>query len=437
MSSHKLHTPVAIDFHLQELILGLTIPGMVLTGLVLLAFGYTARNLNSRPHLNRVSFRLLVYAMISNFFSSLGFLIHPEGPSPGCTFIAFFSTSSLLFGACMFFCIALNLQLVLVHRINGQMMEKYYLIGSSVLVAVPNITALIAGEFGYFAENKTCWFCDPDPAEKLRWLVGTQLVWLLAMASLEFIFFLILVVFMIRHQRTISDIGRTSTSTPQSPAPIVKYRGMILRIGLYPLLSCFLNFSGSISNLIVLKIPAHTELTWRLNLFTVCVYAIRPFFYACIASTDPSLLRAVRALPTAAGDSSSSSRPNSWVSSVVWRNSTGMRNKRSFSFDTKAIVRVECDRVTDSKDEDRNRDSTATVTAAEGTEMQETQTESSIQIPGSSIEVRKEEDLAEAEVGGDEEQGLQPRTPEQGWRPTQSIMRYVPMPPSDGIECQN
>ncbi|KAJ7473765.1 hypothetical protein B0H11DRAFT_2282365 [Mycena galericulata] len=438
MSSHKLHTPVAIDFHLNEFSRGVIIPGMILTGLVLLAFGYTALNLSSRPHLNRVSFRLLVYAMISNIFYSADFLIHPRGPTPGCTFYAFFSMSSLLFAACMFFCMALNLQLVLVHRVNGQMMEKYYLISSFVLVAVANITALIAGEFGYYAANQGCWFSDPDLATKLRWLVGAQVFWVLAMANLEVVCFIVLVVFMIQRQRAMNDIVRDNTSTSQSPAPIVQYRGMILRIGLYPLLSCFVNFAGSICNLLLLRIPEYSELAWRLNLFTLCVYAFRPLFYACLAATDPvrSFLRAVHALHPPAADAdtenSTSSLSKSWVSSVSLLTSIGTRKKRSFSLDTKALVRVEHERVTDGYNNDRNQDSMATVTATQGTETQETQTIPCIQIPGASAEVRKEEEPA----GGDVEQGPQPHTPEQGSRPTEGTMRYVPVPPNDGIECQ-
>ncbi|KAJ7441657.1 hypothetical protein B0H11DRAFT_2292337 [Mycena galericulata] len=436
ISSHKLHTPVAIDFHVNEFSRGVIIPGMVLTGLVLLAFGYTALNLSSRPHLNRVSFRLLVYAMVSNIFYSADFLIHPRGPTPGCTFYAFFSMSSLLFAACMFFCMALNLQLVLVHRVNGQMMEKYYLISSFVLVAVANITALIAGEFGYYAANQGCWFSDLYLATKLRWLVGAQVFWVLAMANLEVVCFIVLVVFMVQRQRAMNDIVRDNTSNSQSLAPIVQHRGMILRIGLYPLLSCFVNFAGSICNLLLLRIPEYSELAWRLNLFTLCVYAFRPLFYACLAATDPSFLRAVRALrpPAADANTENSTSPlsKSWVSSVSLRTSIGTRKKRSFSLDTKALVRVEHERVTDGYNTDRNRDSMATVAATQGTETQEMQTNPCIQIPGASAE----EEPAGAEAGGDVEQSPQPRTPEQGSRPTESTLHYVPVPSSDGIECQ-
>jgi hypothetical protein len=45
--------------------LGVCIPGVALSGLLLVAVAYLQRNPASRPHLNRVSFRLLVYALIA------------------------------------------------------------------------------------------------------------------------------------------------------------------------------------------------------------------------------------------------------------------------------------------------------------------------------------------------------------------------------------
>ncbi|KAF8192369.1 hypothetical protein K438DRAFT_1590312, partial [Mycena galopus ATCC 62051] len=110
------------------------------------------------------------------------------------------SQAALMFSACMFFCMALNLQLVLIHGINGRMMEKYYLIGSSFLVAVCNITPLAAGQFGYFDVNDTCWFANPDPAVQLRWLISCESFWFLFIATGELVSFLILVGFMLQHQ---------------------------------------------------------------------------------------------------------------------------------------------------------------------------------------------------------------------------------------------
>jgi hypothetical protein len=47
-----------------RLILGLLIPGLVLTAALLALFGYAAWNIVSRRYLDRVSFRLLTYALV-------------------------------------------------------------------------------------------------------------------------------------------------------------------------------------------------------------------------------------------------------------------------------------------------------------------------------------------------------------------------------------
>ncbi|KAF8183597.1 hypothetical protein K438DRAFT_1448818, partial [Mycena galopus ATCC 62051] len=106
--------------------------------------------------------------------------------------------ASLLFSACMYFCMALNLQLVLVHGVNGLMMEKYYVIGSSLLVTVCSLAPLAAGQFGPY--HGVCSFSNPDPVLRIRWLVGAQSFWILLMASSELVCFVILVSYMLRCQ---------------------------------------------------------------------------------------------------------------------------------------------------------------------------------------------------------------------------------------------
>jgi hypothetical protein len=67
---YAFHSSVnSISFHAQfysrALILSLMVPGVCLTFTVLCAYAYTARHPVSQQHLNRVSFRLLVYALIA------------------------------------------------------------------------------------------------------------------------------------------------------------------------------------------------------------------------------------------------------------------------------------------------------------------------------------------------------------------------------------
>ncbi|KAJ7858361.1 hypothetical protein B0H14DRAFT_3635170 [Mycena olivaceomarginata] len=288
--------------YLRVLILGILIPGIVFSALVLMAFAYAASQRRSRPHLHRVSFRLLVYALVSNFI--LGVTLIPmetlmTGPiSPaGCTFAAFASNASLLFSACMYFCMALNLQLVLIHGVNGLMMEKYYVIGSSLLVGVCNITPLaVGGQFGLY--DDLCWFSNPDPVLRFRWMVGMQSFWLFLMASSELVCFVLLMSYMLRRWMFVKRIRLeiSAEMTPSQQAPILRFRAIILRITLYPLLSCVLGFSGTTVDLYLAKHLENTELKVQLTVLDQCIFNARPFLYAVLAATDPSFLRAIDAL---------------------------------------------------------------------------------------------------------------------------------------------
>ncbi|KAJ7804330.1 hypothetical protein B0H14DRAFT_3486337 [Mycena olivaceomarginata] len=103
----RLHKHIAIDDHINDLFLALACPGLVLTALVLLAFAYTGWNRTSRSHLNRVSFRLLVYAMISSIISHANLIANlfpaVTQSNVGCTFVSFAGLAALMFSACMFF----------------------------------------------------------------------------------------------------------------------------------------------------------------------------------------------------------------------------------------------------------------------------------------------------------------------------------------------
>jgi hypothetical protein len=66
-------------------------------------------------------------------------------------------------------------------------MEKFYYIGSVMVVAILNITPYAAGQFGYY--YGTCWFNDLRPDVQFRWLLWSQAVWILLMSSGEVVLF--------------------------------------------------------------------------------------------------------------------------------------------------------------------------------------------------------------------------------------------------------
>ncbi|KAJ6493356.1 hypothetical protein C8R45DRAFT_989555 [Mycena sanguinolenta] len=307
MPDSKEHVPRSFDDHLRIVVLGILISGIIFSAMVLMAFAYTASKRRSRAHLHRVSFRLLVYALVSNFILGLTlipmemFMTGPISPA-GCTFAAFASNASLLFSACMYFCMALNLQLVLIHGVNGFMMQKYYVIGSSLLVGVCNITPLaVGGQLGFY--DNLCWFSNPDPVLRFRWLLGTQSFWLFLMAFSELVCFVFLMSYMLRRlmamRRIRSDISAEMSAlqhVAHSAAPILQFRAIILRITLYPLLSCVLGFSGTTLDLYLAKHLENTKLNVQLTALDHCIFNARPFLYAVLAAIDPSFLRAIGAL---------------------------------------------------------------------------------------------------------------------------------------------
>ncbi|KAJ7839584.1 hypothetical protein B0H14DRAFT_3458643 [Mycena olivaceomarginata] len=321
MSDSKEHVRSSLDDYLRDLLLGILILGIVLCAVVLMLFAYTASQRRSRPHLHRVSFRLLVYAMVSNLIFSVtlipmeALMTGPISPA-GCTFAGFAGNASLLFSACMYCCMALNLQLVLIHKVNGLMMEKYYVIASSLLVAVCNFPPLAGGQLGFY--DNLCWFSNPDPVVRFRWIFGTQTFWMVLMASSELVFFVILMSYMLRRRMRVkrlrSDISAEMTALQHaaySAAPILQFRSIILRITLYPFFSCLLNFSGSTLDLYLAKHPEDAELNTWLNAFDQGIFCARPILYAVLAATDPSFLRAIGALrsisPIAGSDGSQQS----------------------------------------------------------------------------------------------------------------------------------
>ncbi|KAF7341209.1 hypothetical protein MVEN_01856300 [Mycena venus] len=208
-----------------------------------------------------------------------------------CTFAAFASNASLLFSACMYF--SLNLQLVPVHGVNGLKMKKY--VGPR-FVAVCNFAPLaVGGQFGLYN----------------------------GVSSSELVCFVILVSYMLHRQmalkRVLSDVSAEMTALQHaaySAAPILQFGDIILRI------STAINFAGSILDFYLAKHLGNTELNFQLSLLDLCIFNARLFLYAVLAATDPSFRRAIGALrnphrsagPDGSQQSSSTAKAQSWSS---------------------------------------------------------------------------------------------------------------------------
>ncbi|KAJ6585754.1 hypothetical protein B0H19DRAFT_1368958 [Mycena capillaripes] len=291
---------------INNVTLGVSIPGVILSFLLLAAIAYLQWHTVSRPHLDRVSFRLVIYALMANIVLGSLMFFNLKETSPGCSFAAFLGLAAPLFSACMFCCIAFNLQLVLVYGVNGNMMEKYYIIGAVILSGSCTIPPLVAGELGWYSTNGACWIRDRTPTVQLHWLIGTQSVPMLLMSAAEVLSVLNIVIFMIKNHRlranTISqstrgaesEIVTVGSSLPKHP--IVKYRLMIMRIALYPLFSCFLSITACILDVYSVMHPNLTNHNIELRTTNLFIFSLRPVLYGLLAVTDPSFLRAVRSL---------------------------------------------------------------------------------------------------------------------------------------------
>ncbi|KAJ7733033.1 hypothetical protein B0H16DRAFT_1769753 [Mycena metata] len=299
--SPRLHTPVSFDYNLPDFFLAITVTDAVFISLILGVCLWAAWNPVSRPHLNRVSFRLLMYALVANlgYAASASYAIRPA-PGAACNGTAFFANTCTLFAATMFFCMALNLHLVLVHGVNGQSMEKYYISGAFVITLACSIPPYAVGAFGYNEAIHGCWFNSLEVTDRLQWWIASIGLWLFLLSAGELFAFFTIVGSMIIRYRVISTISSGSsvpslTLTLPKP-PIVAYRNVILRIGLYPLVSCFFTVTTGSIDLHIIIDPSGTEVNWRLGILAKLLYTLRPMIYALLAATDPSLLRALRAL---------------------------------------------------------------------------------------------------------------------------------------------
>ncbi|KAJ7212627.1 hypothetical protein GGX14DRAFT_85247 [Mycena pura] len=288
------------------------IPGFALTATLLALYAYAAWNPISRPHLDRVSFRLLVYALAAHLIFCIAFSLGTVAGHLGssqCTTVAFLIQTCLMFSAGMFFCVALNLPLVLVFKVKGRRMEKYYVLGTSAACIISYVSALASGHLGWDSDNMTCWYRNND--RMLEWVLGTQTVWLLLTSTGEVLSFLTILGYLVAYEletrrfrrnaaRSSPGSGtfaRTAASrTSAAGSTISMFRNIILRIGLYPLVSCFLNISTNVLDLHMVQDTQPTELNWRLTVTDLAIYSARPLIYGLLAATDPSFIRAIHAL---------------------------------------------------------------------------------------------------------------------------------------------
>ncbi|KAJ7733995.1 hypothetical protein B0H14DRAFT_2995976, partial [Mycena olivaceomarginata] len=194
----------------------------------------------------------------------------------------------------------------LVHHINGNLDGKVLLHRlPSRVVAILNITPYAAGQFGYY--YGTCWFNDPRPDVQFRWLLGSQ----------SFVFF-----FMILAYICASPRGMSTSSTSFI---FYNVRAFNTALGLYPLLSCCLSFTGCIVDIWLTKNPDPPKLG---------------FLRALRALRNHSKSKHSTALPVVASTRTPTARPCTcnWgrrTKSTTWG---GEESNQSRSFEEQSVV---------------------------------------------------------------------------------------------------
>ncbi|KAL0572639.1 hypothetical protein V5O48_009325 [Marasmius crinis-equi] len=192
------------------------------------------------------------------------------GPGFICGFSIFVLQLTLQFSGFLLFCIALNLQLVVVHGMNGKRLEKFYLIGSTVLAFALVVPPYAAHQYGWDPLEKDCWYTNDNRGQRIAWQVGTQVAWTFFTVIGELICSIIVLTFLLRHNLNFRRVfNPTTTSSIQasrgtrSTAPRVvkatRYKSIIVRVGDF-------------------------------------LYGGRAIVYALLAATDPALIRGVKSL---------------------------------------------------------------------------------------------------------------------------------------------
>ncbi|TFK47351.1 hypothetical protein OE88DRAFT_1666072 [Heliocybe sulcata] len=270
----------------------------------------------SRKFLDRVSFRIVCYSLIANTAFAIANSAGGSftGPTPACGLAIWILQLSLQLSSMLNFCIALNMQLVIVHNIDGRRAEKYYILGCVILALAVTIPPYASHQYGWDLLVQECWYSNDNKRERLAWQIGTQLVWTGVAVVGEVISSTILLVFLGRHVMRRSRIVETTDtivnrakrsdgtqgrrragSIDKTLDHVRAYKGIILRIGLYPAVSCIINVT-SIACVLHTSLTdgVHSEEDYSFLLLSDFLYGGRGLVYALLAATDPALIHALK-----------------------------------------------------------------------------------------------------------------------------------------------
>ncbi|KAK7058559.1 hypothetical protein VNI00_002195 [Paramarasmius palmivorus] len=278
---------------------------------VLVVIAIAAIHPASRPSLDRVSFRIVVGALLTNLLYAIAVVVSACLRSKQhCAVEIWLILFALQLSSYLLFCVGLNLQLVLIHGVDGQRMEKFYFLCSFFLAVAISLPPFITGQYGYNQLSGRCWYTTNGKEERLRWQIGGQMVWNILAIAGEIVTFSSVVIFMIRKnafdrrfaseqnepRQSVENEAQIQGNFPPEPAAVAKhkqYRNIVFRIALYPLAALM---TLSLSSFADFYCNSHSVAAFNAMLIANGTYGLRPIVYALLAATDPSLVRGLRAL---------------------------------------------------------------------------------------------------------------------------------------------
>ncbi|KAF9266748.1 hypothetical protein L218DRAFT_955857 [Marasmius fiardii PR-910] len=252
----------------------------------------------SKPKTDRVSFRLMIYALCGSIVYSISAILanHAWGEI-SCRVAGSLVIVGLHLSSFLFFCIGLNLQLVMIHGVDGTQAEKYYVWGSLLLAVALGVLTYASNELVYIATEAVCTYYDPNPTKGFLWRFGIQLLWGYLTMVGEIITFISVVVYMFRVKAFSPGPSRENTSTGsqglsashqyRKPLGPRQYRNVVLRIALYPLSALITTGLTTIGTSTNPSQQLRTKSDWALLNALLAVLMFRGTVYASVAVADP------------------------------------------------------------------------------------------------------------------------------------------------------
>ncbi|KAF9266742.1 hypothetical protein L218DRAFT_747261 [Marasmius fiardii PR-910] len=263
----------------------------------------------SKPKTDRVSFRIMVYALCGSFVYGIATLIkYRVKGQTACRFAGSFVVFGLHLSSFLFFCIGLNLQLVMIHKVDGARAEKFYVWGSLSLATVLSVLTYLSEQLQYDPTLSVCSYYDPNPVSGLWWRMGMQYLWSFLVMAGEIVTFSSVIIYMVRVKVFESGPGGREATVQRShalsashqyrkPLGPKQYRNVVLRIVLYPLSS--LVTSGIMTIAATSQSPSQgmtTRSDWIAMIALRTIYMYRGTVYASVAAADPAITQGLKVL---------------------------------------------------------------------------------------------------------------------------------------------